>query len=307
VLASLQLVTHNLDHNTQHSPYQPLLFLLLQQYVYHQTGKVTISYSDIVFHYLRMRMNLNRLVSILEAIAIAGRPLSAGELHDITKFPIPTCYRLLQALKEQQLLDDPESNNRYVIGERLVRLAVSSKTDSDVCGVTEPALKLAATEFGEAVFLSRFRKKGVSIIQVQTPKDPCISYIHPGLGFRPMHACSCSKAIVAFADTAFREYILNGPMKAYTEQTFTVRESLEKEFDRIRKTGYAECVEEIEVGVSSVAAPVLIDNVGAVFSVGVIGPIRRFTKKHRKSLGLQLIDLANNVSTAIQISSSASR
>ena len=250
-------------------------------------------------------MNLERLVSILEAIAIAGRPLSAGELHEITKLPVPTCYRLLQTLKEQQLLDDPQSNNRYVIGERLVRIAVSSKTDSDVCSVTEPALKMAAVEFGEAVFLSRFRKKGVSIIHVQTPQDPSISYIHPGLGFRPMHACSCSKAIVAFADNAFRENILNGPMKAYTNQTYTVREELENEFSRIRKTGYAECVEEIEVGVSSVAAPVLINSVGAVFSVGVIGPIRRFTKQHRKVLGNQLIDLANKVSAAIQISSSA--
>lgn len=250
-------------------------------------------------------MNLDRLVSILEAISIAGRPLSANELHDITKLPVPTCYRLLQALKEQQLLDDPGSNNRYVIGERLVRIAVSSKTDSDVCSVTEPALRMAAVEFGEAVFLSRFRKKGVSIIHVQTPQDPSISYIHPGLGFRPMHACSCSKAIVAFADDAFRDMILNGPMKAYTDKTYTQRVDLENEFAQIKKIGFAECVEEIEVGVSSVAAPVLIDNIGAVFSVGVIGPIRRFTKQHRKALGKQLIDLAGTVSTAIQISSSA--
>jgi IclR family acetate operon transcriptional repressor len=250
-------------------------------------------------------MNLDRLVSILEAIAIAGRPLSAGKVHEITKLPVPTCYRLLQILKEQQLLDDPESNNRFVIGERLVRIAVSSKTDSDVCSVTDPTLNMAAAEFGDAVFLSRFRKKGVSIIHVQTPHDPSISYIHPGLGFRPMHACSCSKAIVAFADDAFREMILSGPMKAYTDQTYTAREELEKEFAQIKKTGFAECVEEIEVGVASVAAPVLIDSVGAVFSVGVIGPIRRFTKQHRKALGHQLIHLADKVSTAIQISSSA--
>ena len=250
-------------------------------------------------------MNLDRLVSILEAIAIAGRPLSAGELHKITKLPVPTCYRLLQSLKKQQLLDDPDSNNRFVIGERLVRIAISSKTDSNVCSVTEPALKMAATEFGEAVFLSRFRKKGVSIIHVQTPQDPCISYIHPGLGFRPMHACSCSKAIVAFADDAFRAMILNGPMKTYTDKTYTAREELEKEFARIKKIGFAECVEELEVGVSSVAAPVLIDSVGAVFSVGVIGPIRRFTKQHRKALGNQLIQLADKVSIAIQISSNA--
>ena len=251
---------------------------------------------------MRITLNLTRLVSVLEAIAIAGRPLSAAELNEMTKLPLPTCYRILQTLTEQQLLDDPESNNRYIIGQRLVRIAMSSKTDSDVSSVTEPALKRAAVDFGEAVFLSRFREKGVSIIHVETPQDPSISYIHPGLGFRPMHACSCSKVLAAFADQAFREMILKGPMKAYTDQTYTVREDLENEFSHIRKTGYAECVEEVEVGVSSVAAPVRIDNVGAVFSVGVIGPIRRFTKKNRKMLGNRLVDLAGNISTAIQVS-----
>lgn len=252
-------------------------------------------------------MHLDRLVSVLEAIALAGRPLAPSELHELTDLPLPTCYRMLQMLKDQRLLEDPESNNRYVIGDRLKRIAYLGKTDSDVCSMTAPALKQATIDFGEAVFLSRFRKKGVSIIHVETPQDPSISYIHPGLGYRPMHACSCSKAIAAFADDAFRSLILNGPMKAYTQQTQTDRIELEKEFTDIQKNGFAECVEEIEVGVSSVAAPVFIDNVGAVFSVGVIGPIRRFTKAHRAMLGGKLIDLAGTVSSSIQFSNSSNQ
>lgn len=249
-------------------------------------------------------MYLDRLVSVLEAIAIAGRPLAANEVHDLTGLPVPTCYRLLAMLKEQRLLEDPEDSNRYVIGDRLVRIAFLAKTDTDVCKVTAPVLKDATKEFGEAVFLSRFRNKGVSIIHVETPVDPAISYIHPGLGYRPMHACSCSKAIAAFAEDTFREFILNGPMKSYTDQTHTTRADLEAEFRRIKKSGYAECVEEIEIGVSSVAAPVYVDNVGAVFSVGAIGPIRRFTPAHRKQLGKKLVSLAGDITQSIQISNS---
>ena len=245
-------------------------------------------------------MHLDRLVSVLEAIAIAGRPLAAAELHDMTRLPLPTCYRLLQMLKEQQLLEDPESNSRYVIGDRLIRIAHLARTDADVCGLAAPVLKNATGEFGDAVFLSRFKKTGVSIIHVETPADPSISYIHPGLGYRPMHACSCSKAIAAFADEQFRALILNGSMKAYTDQTRTSKKELESEFANIKKNGFAECVEEIEVGISSVAAPVNIDNAGAVFSVGAIGPIRRFHPKHRSALGKKLIALAAQVSISIQ-------
>ena len=244
-------------------------------------------------------MHLERLLSILEAIAIAGRPLSATEIQTITSLPLPTCYRLLQMMKAQHLLTDPDSNNRYIIGDRLIRIALLSRTDPDVAELTAPVLKAATRDFGEAVFLSRFREKGVSIIHVETPADPSISYIHPGLGFRPMHACSCAKAIAAFADEKFQSIILNGRMKAYTEHTLTDPEALAVELSGIRKSGYAECVEEIEVGVSSVAAPVTIENLGAVFSVGTIGPIRRFNNKHRRALGKKLITLAQQISLTI--------
>lgn len=247
-------------------------------------------------------MVLDRLINVLEAIAMAGRPLTANEVHELTELPLPTCYRLLTMLKDQRLLDNSNDSKRYVIGERLVRIALLAKTDTDVCQITAPVLKKATHDFGEAVFLSRFREKGVSIIHVETPADPAVSYIHPGLGYRPMHACSCSKVIAAFADNTFRETILDGPMKAYTDQTHTTRAELQAEFAEIQKQGYAECVEEIEIGVSSVAAPVHLDHAGAVFSVGAIGPIRRFTQPHRKQLGKKLTLLASEVSSSIKIS-----
>jgi len=246
-------------------------------------------------------MHLDRLVSILETIAAAGRPVSASELQKLTDLPRPTCYRLLRMLTEQRLLEDPDSVSRYVIGERLIRIALLAKTDVGVCSAASPTIKDAAIEFGEAVFISRLRNNGVAIIHVETPNDPATPYVHPGLGFRPMHACSCSKAIAAFADEPFRETILNGVMKSYTDFTKTSRDDLEKEFLHIQEQGYAECVEEIELGVSSVAAPVQIENVGAVFSVGTIGPIRRFHSAHRQSLGEKLIELANKVGSTIQI------
>lgn len=245
-------------------------------------------------------MHLKRLISVLETIASAGRPIAAAELQKITSMPLPTCYRLLKMLADQGLLEDQHANKRYVIGERLRRIVFLASTDLQLSDITQPVLKAAASEWGESVFLSRFREKGVSIIDVQIPADPTISYIHPGLGVRPAHACSCAKAIVAFADSDLREHILSGPMKSYTEQTQTDRQALNTEFAHIRKSGYAECVEEIEIGVSSVAAPVLIDQLGAVFSVGAIGPIRRFNARYRKSIGHKLIDLASDISTTVQ-------
>ena len=246
-------------------------------------------------------MHLSRLIAVLETVAGAGRPVSPADVQRATGIPRPTCYRLLQTLAEHRLLNVSEGETRYLIGDRLKRIAFLGQLDVDVSQAAAPSLAAAAAEFGEAVFLSRFRDRSVEIIRVETPADAARSFIHPGLGKRPLHACSCSKAIAAFADPAFQAEILSGPLRAYTDQTKTRPDEVEQEFAAIRNQGYAECIEEIEVGVSSVAAPIRIGDLGVPFSVGATGPVRRFTSRHRKVIGAGLIELAGQIGANLQL------
>jgi len=246
-------------------------------------------------------MHLDRLISILEIIAVAGRPVSSVELQKATGLPKPTCYRLVQTLLDQSLIEAPSGDGRLIIGERLIRIALLGKSDVDVRRAAAPLLKAAAVKFNETVFLSRFRNSQVEIIHVETPDDPARAYIHPGLGVRPMHACSCSKAIAAFAEPEFQTCIISGSLKAYTEHTKTTEAELRADFARIVQRGYADCDQEIDLGIASVAAPVSIGNIGATFSVGAVGPVRRFGSDNRNRMGRELINLASRVSGAIQL------
>jgi IclR family acetate operon transcriptional repressor len=250
-------------------------------------------------------MHLERLIAILEMIAVAGRPISAAEVQKATGLPKPTCYRLIQTLQEQRLIEDTDGSSRFVIGERLIRIALLGKSDVDVRRASAPLLKSAAVEIRETMFLARFRNSQVEIIHVETPDDPSRAYIYPGLGARPMHACSCSKAIAAFAEAEFQEVILKGALKQYTDHTKTTPETLRAEFAGIVQRGFAECDQEIDVGVASVAAPITIGNIGATFSVGAVGPIRRFDAEYRAAMGQRLKQLAERISGAIQLCSVA--
>ena len=249
-------------------------------------------------------MHLARVMKVLEAVAMAGRPVTASEVQQLTDLPRPTCYRLLHSMQAEQLLDEV-SSGRFIVGESLVRLALLGQTDVDICRSAAPTLQRAADDLGEAVFLSRFRNRGVEIIHVEVPGDAKRSFVHPGLGFRPMHACSCSKVIAAFADDTFREDILSGPMRSFTEYTRCDPQRLSREFDQILSSGYAECVQEIELGVSSVAAPVQIGSVGALYSIGATGPVRRFTKDRRAQIGEQLCQMAQKMGHSLQVAGAA--
>lgn len=246
-------------------------------------------------------MHLDRLISLLEVVAVAGRPVSVAEVQKVTGVPKPTCYRLVQSLADHQLLDQPADDGKYVIGERLIRIALLGKSDVDVRRCAAPLLKAAATTFNETVFLARFRDSKVEIIHVETPEDPARAFIHPGLGVRPMHACSCSKAIAAFAEPAFQDAILSGSLKQYTEHTKITEAELRTEFATIVARGFADCDQEIDMGIASVAAPISIGNIGATFSVGAVGPIRRFGTAYRQDIGERLTALSVKISGAIQL------
>jgi IclR family acetate operon transcriptional repressor len=208
---------------------------------------------------------------------------------------------LIQTLQDHRLVQRPDDTGKVEIGERLIRIALLGKADVDVRKASAPLLRSAAIEYNETVFLARFRNSKVEIIHVETPADPARAFIHPGLGERPMHACSCSKAIAAFAEPEFQDCIVSKNMRQYTNYTKTSPQEVYAEFKKIAERGFADCDQEIDMGISSVAAPVSVGNIGAVFSVGAVGPIRRFGQECRNKIGLKLIELSTRVGGAIQL------
>ncbi|PWE28774.1 IclR family transcriptional regulator [Maritimibacter sp. 55A14] len=241
-------------------------------------------------------MHLERLALILEIVGQKDEA-TVADICAHSDLPKPSAYRLVQDLVAAGLLE-PVAKGRFVIGTRLKRIMQSDQSDRVLLEFVAPALKRAAAEYGAAFFLSRLRGRAVEIIHVEPP-DNGVSYLHPGLGKRPLHACSCSKAVAAFSPELRLTQDLEGRLKGYTEFTLTRIVDLEEELKAIRKRGYAECVEEIERGMCSVAAPLGKTGPGATMSIGTTGSTRVFTPAFRETTGKMLTHLACDLSASL--------
>ncbi|MGR3615209.1 MAG: IclR family transcriptional regulator [Paracoccaceae bacterium] len=241
-------------------------------------------------------MHLERLTLILEIVAQKGEA-TVADICSHSDLPKPSAYRLVQDLVGVGLIE-PVAKGRFSIGTRLKRISQSNQSDIALIELIGPMLRQAATEHGVAYFLSRLRGKSVEIIHVETPQTG-VSYLHPGLGKRPLHACSCSKAVAAFNPDLELAHGLEQRLKAYTEFTLTSVVDLETEFAKIRARGYAECVEEIERGMCSVASPVGQSGFGATLSIGATGSVRVFTPHFRASIGKDCTRLAGRISDGL--------
>lgn len=213
-----------------------------------------------------------RLINLLETIAGSSEPISTNKLVQATQLPNSTVYRMLSSLIECGFVEEVGSERRYILGLRFVKIALTGKSDSHVINAVSPILQKLVTTVDETVFLARFRGGSIDLVHIETPQDPVRSYIYPGLGRRPLHACSSAKAILAFLTPRLREEVDEPQMKRFTHSTITDRKAFENELDQVRKNGFALCDGEIDDGVSSVAVPINIDRLGSIFSVGVVGP-----------------------------------
>ena len=241
-------------------------------------------------------MYLDRITLILEIIGQKGEA-TVAEICDHSDLPRASAYRLVQDLVNAGLLE-PAARGQFSIGARLRRIAQSDQSDRTLIDLVAPTLRQAAGDQGAAFFLSRLRGRAVEIIHVETP-DTGVSFLHPGLGKRPLHACSCSKAIAAFSPALFDLDKLEGRLRAYTEFTLTQVEDLEADLETIRQRGYAECVEEIERGMASVAAPLGETAAHATISIGATGSTRVFTPAFRARIGPEIVRMARRIDAGL--------
>lgn len=238
-------------------------------------------------------MHLERLTMILEIVGQHGES-TVADICANSDLPKPTAYRLVQDLVSAGLLE-PVGKGTFSIGARLKRITRTDQSDRTLLELISPNLKQSALKHGASFFLSRLRGREVEIIHVETPENG-ISYLHPGLGRRPLHACSCSKAIAAFLPDALLEQQLEKRLKAYTEFTLTSTKDLQAELAVIRQRGYAECVEEIERGMCSVASPVGHSDTGRTLSIGATASTRVFNATVRAQIGRELVTLGKELS-----------
>ena len=243
---------------------------------------------------------LDRHASILEAVTAIGEPVSAADLARVTKLPRPTCYRLVSTLEDAGFLERTGHSGKFVLGDRLIRIAMLGMSDSHVQRAASDAVAGVVREIGETGFFARRRQDFIDLIHIDTPKDPKASFIYPGLGKRPVHACSSAKIIAAYASDQTRNALIDKNPEPFTGNTNIDRQAILDDLAQIRRQGFATCDGEIEDGIFSVAVPVQIGDTDACFSLGVVGPSKRVKSKPLDELVTVLEDAAIQASSAIQ-------
>lgn len=206
-----------------------------------------------------------------------GRPdLGVSELAAELGIHKSTVSRLLAALERRGLVR--REGERFAPGPELARLGALATRGLPLLGAARPPLERLAEQTGETVNLAvRDGTRALNVLQVDAAHFVGVT---DWTGRAPpLHATANGKALLAFGGARA------GKLERLTPRTIVDRGRLRAELERTRNVGFAVAVEELELGLHAVAAPVFDSTGACVAAVSVSGPAYRLPERRLPQLG----------------------
>lgn len=192
-------------------------------------------------------------------------------------------FRLLYTLETRGLVRKDPERRTYALGYRALLLGDQSRRQSRLITVAEPVLEaLAASTRENALLLVREGLASMCVAMRASPRPLRIFAAVGRLG--PLHAGGGPKVLLAFAPPQIRAAVMAAGLEAFTEVSLSEPQALEAALDRIRRTGHAVSVGEIDPDIFSIAAPVRDQSGAVVAALAVNGPTARLTPESRPTI-----------------------
>lgn len=236
-----------------------------------------------------------RAVRLLKALSRTGREVTLVELSSAVELTKTTAHRLLAALESEGLVVRNSARNTYRLGPAVIAMGVHALRTSDLRATVRPSLNFLAEKTGETATLEILSDNQMLILDEVSGRHLVSVSVEIGTRW-PLHATSTGKAVLAFLPDDERRSFLRQPLAEYSAATLTRSRDLNRELERIRKTGFAIAMEELEVGFNAVAAVFWGPLGKLVGAISVGGPSNRMGRRRLRDLGPQVKAVADEVS-----------
>lgn len=234
---------------------------------------------------------LERSVQILQAFRPHGGTLTLPELVRRTGLPKPTVHRLAEALVELTLLERRRVGYRPGIG--LFELGELVPAKADLRATALPFMQDLYEATHQTVHLGI--RDGLDVVYAEKIHGHGSMDLPSRVGGRlPLSSTGVGKALLAHAPPDVVEAVLSRPLRRLTAHSTTHPAKLADQLAEIRRTGLAYDHEEAALGVSCVAAPVLVHG-HAVAALSLTLPAGTIEPAHSTAVRIVSLALARDL------------
>jgi IclR family acetate operon transcriptional repressor len=235
--------------------------------------------------------SIDRAGEMLARLLDSGEPMSLRDLAEAADLPKSTASRLLTALERHGLVHQTGERGKLEPGPAILRFAHRGGVERHLVELAQPALEALSQASGETVNLSVPTPQGVDhLAQIDATH-----FLGAGqwVGRRVDYHCTANgKVFLAF-----------GAAELPPERVA----ALGQELETVRREGVATAIDELEVGLSAIAAPVRGPTDDVIAALSISGPTLRLTHARLAELAPVLHDEASALSERLGTSKQGDR
>lgn len=238
--------------------------------------------------------SVDRAVSILEMLAHDGES-GVTKIAERLGVHKSTAFRLIASLERRGLVEQNLDRGKYRLGVGILRLAGATTARLDVVQEARPLARALAAETGETVNIAVL-SEGAALYLDQIAGSSALQS-HNWVGQRiPLHATANGRILLSGLNEQQIASEVGQKFRAYTPTTITSLKKLLVDINSVREQGYAVVADELELGLTAIAAPLHNAHGDVIASLSVSGPTFRFDEAQLKQVLHQVTETADEVS-----------
>ncbi len=256
--------------------------------------------------------SLQKALRILVHLGQNGPEMGITQIAAALSINKTTTHRLLNAMERFQIIEKNPESERYRLGLKLHELGTRAVESRTLRTEAHAALLELARASRESVSLAVPGSGGIMCLDRVDSRDTVIAVRTPVGARFPAHCTAVGKAVLASLPEKEIENILaaavtpNG-LPRFTPSTLTRISALKENLRLIVQRGYALDNEELERGLSGVAAPIRTIEGHVIGAVGMAGPTPRFRGKELARKIALTRDAAERISSSMAMHPAAIR
>jgi len=237
--------------------------------------------------------SVDRALSVLTLLARHGE-LGVTEIANDLEVHKSTAFRLVATLEAHDLVEQVSDRGKFRLGVGVLRLAGATTVRLDLVQESRPVAVRLAQAVGETVNVAVL--SGLEALYLDQVSGPSALALRNWAGQRiPLHATSNGKVLLAFSAPSLLAEVTRA-LSRYTPRTVVDEQALARELDEVRGRGWALAVDELEEGLTAIAAPIMGADGVVVASLSASGPTFRLTPERTPDVAARVVAAAREVS-----------
>jgi DNA-binding IclR family transcriptional regulator len=238
--------------------------------------------------------SVDRALTVLALLARHGE-LGVTELAALLDVHKSTAFRLVTTLEQHELVEQLTGRGKYRLGVGVLRLAGATTARLDIVQRSRPVTRRLAEELGETVNITVLSGRDALYLD-QAAVTPGLQS-HNWVGQRiPLHATSNGKVLLAHVSDELFAELTALPLHQFTDRTTTDVPVLKAQVEAARRNGYAIAVDELEIGLTAVAAPITGSDGEVAGSVSASGPTFRIPADRVTDVTAKVVEAGRQIS-----------